>query len=275
MTDFEQRLADRTLRTVVIGCGYVGSRVRSVLTEEGLPVKGYDLAPDRSDFASLDEALDWGDVRIVCVGTGLDAARLPDTSAVASVLARCQEKPALLTALESTVTPGFCHRHWSDEEQPFVFLPERIWPAGEPTWNLRNIPRLIAGNSRTALSRAILLYRRWVPMFVPVSFTVAELAKCYENTQRAVNILLAHDLRTICESLGQRVDQVLDACNTKPFGYVHYYPGEIGGECIPMAPAFLGGWRYLPIVTAAEHAMSLHQAKREEKEQKSNDPVTA
>ena len=72
---------------------------------------------------------------------------------------------------------------------------------------------------------------------------VAETAKLHENTFRAVNIALANELALMCDRLGIRPWEVIDAAATKPFGFLPHYPGPgLGGDCIPVVPHFLA-WR--------------------------------
>jgi UDP-N-acetyl-D-glucosamine dehydrogenase len=78
----------------------------------------------------------------------------------------------------------------------------------------------------------------------PVSTAaVAEMAKLFENTYRAVNIGLANEMGQLAHALGIDIWEVIDAADTKPFGFQAFYPGPgVGGHCIPLDPQFLA-WR--------------------------------
>jgi UDP-N-acetyl-D-glucosamine dehydrogenase len=69
---------------------------------------------------------------------------------------------------------------------------------------------------------------------------VAESAKLFENTFRQVNIALVNEFSLICRALGISVHEVLEAANTKPYGFMKFSPGVgVGGHCIPVDPSFL------------------------------------
>ncbi len=88
------------------------------------------------------------------------------------------------------------------------------------------------------------LYDKVVLRAVRVSSAkVAELAKLLENTFRAVNIALVNELAIMCELLGADVWEVIEAADTKGFGFLKFYPGPgIGGHCIPIDPIYLS-WK--------------------------------
>lgn len=79
---------------------------------------------------------------------------------------------------------------------------------------------------------------------VPVSSTrTAEMVKLLENTFRMVNIGLVNEFATLCDEMGTDVWEVIQAAATKPFGYMHFYPGPgLGGHCVPVDPHFLS-WK--------------------------------
>jgi UDP-N-acetyl-D-glucosamine dehydrogenase len=115
---------------------------------------------------------------------------------------------------------------------------------GNPTWNLHNTPKLVAGVTDECRTRTELLYSTVVEHVVRCSSTtVAETAKLHENTFRAVNIALANELALMCDRLGVSAWEVIDAAATKPFAFLPHYPGPgLGGDCIPVVPHFLA-WR--------------------------------
>jgi UDP-N-acetyl-D-glucosamine dehydrogenase len=69
---------------------------------------------------------------------------------------------------------------------------------------------------------------------------VAEAAKLFENTFRQVNIALVNELALISRSLGISVREVLEAADSKPYGFMKFNPGlGVGGHCIPVDPSYL------------------------------------
>lgn len=262
----------------ILGLGYVGLPLALRFAEAGIKAVGFDIdeakirklragksyinyIPDRAireGFRSGFEATgDFSraarmDALIICVPTPLDRMREPDlsfivntTEAIAPYLRRGQ-----LVSLESTTWPG------TTEEvvQPIlergglkvgrdlflVFSPERQDP-GNPTFDTRNIPKLVGGVTPDCLALGVAMYGIAVDKVVPVSTTrVAEMAKLLENIHRAVNIGLVNELKMVCDRMGIDLFEVIDAAATKPFGFVPYYPGPgLGGHCIPIDPFYL------------------------------------
>src|SRR4051795_2309133 len=75
------------------------------------------------------------------------------------------------------------------------------------------------------------------------SARVAEAAKLWENTFRAINIGMANEMAKLCNALGIDTWEVVRAAATKPFGFMPFYPGPgIGGHCIPLDPHYLS-WK--------------------------------
>ena len=68
----------------------------------------------------------------------------------------------------------------------------------------------------------------------------SEAAKLFENTFRQVNIALVNEFAQICEAMRIPVREVLDAANTKPYGFMKFNPSAgVGGHCIPVDPSYL------------------------------------
>ncbi len=88
------------------------------------------------------------------------------------------------------------------------------------------------------------LYSKAIDKVVPVSSAkAAEMVKLLENTFRSVNIGLVNEMAIMCDILGVDVWDVIDAANTKPFGFMRFVPGPgIGGHCIPIDPHYLS-WK--------------------------------
>ncbi|HCT52289.1 MAG TPA: nucleotide sugar dehydrogenase, partial [Balneola sp.] len=68
----------------------------------------------------------------------------------------------------------------------------------------------------------------------------AEAVKLTENIFRSVNIALVNELKVVFQLMGINVHEVLDAADTKPFGFMKFTPGPgLGGHCIPIDPFYL------------------------------------
>ncbi|HEY3066271.1 MAG TPA: nucleotide sugar dehydrogenase [Methylomirabilota bacterium] len=276
------KIENRSARIAVVGQGYVGLPLAVEFARAGFHVTGIDIdgarvealargeshIPDVSSedlrgllaagryAASADSAALAGqDVVVLCVPTPLRKSKDPDVShvvAAAGDVARHLASGQLIV-LESTTYPGTTEEVLLPlfEERGLkvgvdfhlAFSPERIDP-GNPTWKVKEIPKLVGGVTPVCTEMAALLYRQVVAQLFELSSPrVAELAKLYENTFRSVNIALANELALICQHLGVNVWEVVEAAATKPFGFMPFSPGPgIGGHCIPIDPFYLS-WK--------------------------------
>jgi UDP-N-acetyl-D-glucosamine dehydrogenase len=281
-TTLGRRITARTARIAIIGQGYVGLPLAVAFATAGFPVTGLDSDPDRvATLASgrshvpdvpsgeLQALLRQGcyravtepailaesDAVLICVPTPLRKSKDPDISYVvaASQMAAARFRPGQLIILESTTYPGtteelllplFQAKGARVGDDLFLaFSPERIDP-GNPTFKVKDIPKVVGGVSDACTRLAASLYAQIVPRVHTVSSPqVAELAKLYENVFRNVNIALANEFSLMCQCLGVRTREVIDAAATKPFGFMPFYPGPgIGGHCIPVDPLYLS-WK--------------------------------
>ena len=103
------------------------------------------------------------------------------------------------------------------------------------------IPKVVGGYTPACLEKAVALYSQAVKTVVPVSSCrAAEATKLLENTFRSVNIALVNELKVVYSAMGIDVWEVINAANTKPFGFMPFYPGPgLGGHCIPIDPFYL------------------------------------
>ncbi len=281
-TTLIHQIVAHTARVTVTGQGYVGLPLAVEFATAGFPVTGLDTDPDRVAalgggrshvpdvgsehlhallhaeryHATTDPAvLGASDVVLICVPTPLRKSKDPDISYVVTAAqeAAARFRPGQLIVLESTTYPGtteelvlpmFQARGAKIGEDLFLaFSPERIDP-GNPTFKVRDIPKVVGGVTPACTRLAAALYHEIVPQVHEVSTPkVAELAKLYENVFRNVNIALANEFSLMCRRLGVSTREVIDAAATKPFGFMPFYPGPgIGGHCIPVDPLYLS-WK--------------------------------
>lgn len=282
MTTLQDKLEGKTARIAVVGQGYVGLPLAVEFAKAGFQVTGIEADKERAEIlvrgesyipdvaeADLRDVLEIGryavasdpgvlveqDVVIICVPTPLRKAKDPDISYVVSSAEEVARylRSGQMIVLESTTYPGtteevllpmFQQGGLKVGEDFFLaYSPERVDP-GNPTYKVRDIPKLVGGITPTCTRLAALLYRQIVSQVSALSSpVVAELAKLYENTFRSVNIALANEMALICHRLGVSVWEVIEAAATKPFGFLPFYPGPgIGGHCIPVDPLYLS-WK--------------------------------
>ncbi|MFW6200700.1 MAG: nucleotide sugar dehydrogenase [Gemmatimonadota bacterium] len=282
MTDPIERLSDEDITFGVLGLGYVGLPLAVEAARAGLSVIGFDVKPavatdvnsGRSHIQDLTDddvagMVDAGrleattdmdrlsecDAVSICVPTPLSKTRDPDvsfilaaTEAVAKALQRGQ-----LVVLESTTYPGTTREvvlpaleaSGLEVGRDFYlcFSPERVDPGNE-TWKIHNTPKVIGGVTKECTAAGRALYGRFIETMVPVSSTeAAELTKLLENTFRAVNIGLVNEIALMADRLGVNVWEVVEAADSKPFGFMKFVPGPgLGGHCIPVDPEYLS-WK--------------------------------
>ena len=263
----------------IIGAGYVGMPLAQVFADAGKSVVLVDVNEDVvegikrgeshiDDVSSgeLKRLVEAGritattdldvladvDAILIALPTPLSSQREPDLSIVRGAVEEIAPRlrKGQLVVLESTTYPGTTR----DEVLPILegsglrpgedfylaFSPERVDP-GRSDWPTRNTPKVVGGLDTASTERAAELYRSAVDTVVPVSSPeAAELTKLLENIFRAVNIALVNELAQLCERMDIDVWEVVEAAETKPFGFMSFKPGPgLGGHCIPIDPFYL------------------------------------
>jgi len=276
------QIRSRRSRAGVVGLGYVGLPLALELARAGFDTTGIDVDPRKvdavnrrtsyiADVSTSDLAALVGEGRLratadfaavagldtinICVPTPLRKTKDPDMSFVAAAVdgVAAHLRPGMLVILESTTYPGTTEEFVrprleagglrAGQDFFLAFSPERVDP-GNPTFNTRNVPKVVGGIDAPSTALAGALYAAAIERIVPVSSPrVAEMVKLLENTFRAVNIGLANEIAQMCDRLGVDVWEVVDAAATKPFGFMPFYPGPgLGGHCIPIDPFYLS-WK--------------------------------
>ena len=263
----------------IIGAGYVGMPLARVFAEAGKSVVLVDTADDVVDGINggkshigdvpsdvLRRLVDDGRVAatsdydavrdveaiLIALPTPLSNQREPDlsivTSAVREIAPRLRE--GQLVVLESTTYPGTTRECVqpiletsglkAGEHFHLAFSPERVDP-GRSDWTTKNTPKLVGGLTARCTERAAALYRSAVDSVIQVSSPeTAEMSKLLENIFRAVNIALVNELAQLCERMNLDVWEVVEAAESKPFGFMSFKPGPgLGGHCIPIDPFYL------------------------------------
>jgi UDP-N-acetyl-D-glucosamine dehydrogenase len=263
----------------IVGAGYVGMPLAQVFAEVGKKVVLVDVSEQvvdginrgeshigdvssdvlkklvdggfiaaTSDYGELADA----DAILIALPTPLSSQREPDlsilTNAVEQVAPRLRKGDVVV--LESTTYPGTTREVVqpilersglkAGEDFHLAFSPERVDP-GRSDWTTRNTPKLVGGLTPACTERAAALYRSAVNVVVPMSSPeAAEMTKLLENIFRAVNIALVNELAQLCERMDMDVWEVVEAAETKPFGFMSFKPGPgLGGHCIPIDPFYL------------------------------------
>lgn len=192
---------------------------------------------------------------IIAVPTPLHQNRTPNLDFLESALRNVANSlPANVTLIsESTSFPGTTRefiiplirslREDHAISMSFAAAPERIDPKNQK-WTLNNTPRIIGGIDSKSTEKARMFYDSICSQVLTVpSLEVAEMSKLLENTFRQVNIALINQLAVFCNQLGIDIHEVIQAADTKPYGFMKFFPGAgVGGHCIPIDPMYLY-WR--------------------------------
>ena len=275
-------MSEHMRNIAIVGQGYVGLPLALACVEAGFTVVGIDIDEYRvselnrgnshiedisderlaaaitqkkyaasSNFFEIARA----EIVVIAVPTPLNEAREPDLTALERAVRSIAPQLSVGTLLisESTSYPGTARELvfpiieeilGNDSASiDIASAPERVDP-GNTKYDHKNTPRIVAGLTKQATSRAAEFYRTFTDIVHEVSSPeVAEAAKLLENTFRQVNIALANEIAIISHKLGIDVREVIDAADSKPYGFMKFLPGAgVGGHCIPVDPSYLS-WR--------------------------------
>jgi UDP-N-acetyl-D-glucosamine dehydrogenase len=277
-----QRISSGEAGIGIIGLGYVGLPLALAFAEKGFQVLGFDVDTAKieaieqgecyikhldssrlrhavkngsfaatADFGRLGEP----DALLICVPTPLTRHREPDMRYVTTTVEQIRAclRPGQLVVLESTTYPGttgelvqtaLAESGLTCGTDFFLaFSPEREDP-GNPKYGTTTIPKVVGGVDTISGNLAETLYNQVIAKTIRVSSAAAaEATKLTENIFRAVNIALVNELKVVYDRMGIDIWEVLDAAESKPFGFMRFNPGPgWGGHCIPLDPFYLS-WK--------------------------------
>ena len=275
-----QKIKEKKARIGIIGLGYVGLPLAIEFCKVGFRVTGLDIDNEKIDLLSkgksyikhipnkninylmqgnnFEGSTDFSsigqlDCILICVPTPLNKNREPDMGYVISTAHKMSPYIVKnqLIVLESTTFPGTTQEVLipelelgsdlkANKDFYIAYSPEREDPNNKE-YTIATTPKVIGSDDPTGLELADSLYSFIANKTVLVSGTkVAEATKLTENVFRAVNIALVNELKIIYEKMGIDIWEVIEACKTKPFGFMPFYPGPgLGGHCIPIDPFYL------------------------------------
>lgn len=259
----------------VVGLGYVGMTIATVLADVGLKVLGVERRPEIVDMTRagqphfvevglkdmLGDVIGSGhltvstefdpaahcDVYLISVGTPLDQsgrARLDFISTATRQVADNMRDGALVI-LRSTVKIGTTR----DVVAPILaatgkrfeiaMCPERTLE-GRALQELRKLPQIVGADSEGTRERASRLFRHLTDTVIGVSsLETAEIVKLVDNTFRDVQFGFANEVARICDAYGVNAMEVI---NGGKLGYPRTnvaLPGLVGGPCLAKDPHIL------------------------------------
>ena len=259
----------------IVGLGYVGLTLATVLAEVGMKVLGVEKRQEVVDLtnsgkphfseAGIDEALSRVvksghlvssqefdaaapcDVYIITVGTPLNAdgkARLDMIEAASRQVADNMPDGALVI-LRSTVKIGTARTvvapilEASGKSFAIAMCPERTLE-GKALQELRELPQIVGADTQEVRDRAAAVFRRLTNTVVQVaSLETAEIIKLVDNTYRDVQFAFANEVARVCEVYDVNAHEVIASGK---LGYKRTnvpLPGLVGGPCLEKDPHIL------------------------------------
>ena len=237
----------------IIGMGFVGVTLGTVLANAGYRVVGYDLRTDVSDMLNRGEtpfheqglseaiaaAVNQSLLRctsdpancaarnyVICVGTPVDGANLPLLQPLEQACEHVSNlvQPGDLVILRSTVPPGVTRSVAlrilesgsslrGGVDFDLAFAPERT-AEGKALRELRELPQVVGGLTGRASRRAAEVFSRVTDKIIEVgSLETAELVKTIDNTYRDCRFAYANEIAAICEACGVDALEAISAAN--------------------------------------------------------------
>lgn len=259
----------------IVGLGYVGLTLATVLAEAGNTVIGVEKRPDLVEMTNqgtphftetgLPDALAGVtrfkklvaaerfdnsfscDTYIITVGTPLSAegvARLDMIEQAARDIAENMRDGALVI-LRSTVKVGTTRDvvapilAASGKKFDIAMCPERTLE-GKALQELRELPQIVGADDQAVADRAAAVFRRLTNSIVLVSdIETAEIIKLVSNTFRDVQFAFANEVARVCDAFGVSAHEVISAGK---LGYNRTnipLPGLVGGPCLEKDPHIL------------------------------------
>lgn len=259
----------------IVGLGYVGLTLGTVLAETGSKVIGVEKRQDIVELTSnglphfsetgLPEALSRVvqrgaltavqqlpeqpacNVYIITVGTPLSAdgqARVDMIEAATREVATNMPDGALVI-LRSTVKVGTTRDvvapilTASGKRFDIAMCPERTLE-GEALQELRELPQIVGADTEAVRDRAAAVFRRLTNSIVQVSsLETAEIIKLVDNTFRDVQFAFANEVARLCDTFKVNAHEVI---STGKLGYKRTnvaLPGLVGGPCLEKDPHIL------------------------------------
>ena len=243
----------------VVGLGYVGYPLLLEFSKH-FKVIGFDVNKKKVEkysalhknveITSEPSSIKKADVVIIAVPTPVTKTKQPDLYFVesASRVVGKNLKKGCIVVLESTVYPGVTEEIVGpilEEESKMVlgkdfkigYSPERVNP-GDKNHTIDKIVKVVSGMDRETTDILSEIYGKITTVYKAENIKTAEAAKVIENIQRDLNIALMNELSIIFNKLGLNTKAILEAASTK-WNFNRYYPGLVGGHCIPVDPYYL------------------------------------
>jgi len=263
------------MRIAVIGLGYVGLTLATVMGEVGFSVVGVEKRKDVVDKTNsgvphfsetglggaLRRVTSSGnlkavteineekpcDVYVITVGTPLNAEGLARLDMIESAVNQVVDHmpDGALIILRSTVKIGTTRNivspilEKSGKRFEIAMCPERTLE-GKALQELRQLPQIVGADDPAVRDRAAAIFRTLTNSIVQVSsLEAAEIVKLVDNTYRDVQFAFANEVARLCEAFDVNAHEVIVSGK---LGYLRtnvQLPGLVGGPCLEKDPHIL------------------------------------
>jgi nucleotide sugar dehydrogenase len=230
----------------VIGAGFVGGSLGTVMAEKGFRVFSYDktgkvahgceppkffltgeIAKNTTDVVRACEQKEgFSSVYFVCLPTPMFEDGSADLSIVEGVLDELASVPGKrIAVVKSTVPPGSTE-HWNQKYEGtglrVVFCPEFLRESSALD-DMRNQDRIILGGPRPQINTVKQIFQAAFPKvpIVKTSSTNAELTKYVTNCFLAMKVSFANEIYQLCNALDEAglnadYDRVIECATLDP-----------------------------------------------------------
>jgi UDP-N-acetyl-D-mannosaminuronic acid dehydrogenase len=259
----------------VVGLGYVGLTLATVLAEAGNKVIGVEKRSEVVDQTNagiphfsetgLQEALSRVvksgslvaterldpeavcDTYIITVGTPLSSDGIVRTDMIEAATREvtANMRDGALVILRSTVKVGTTRDvvspilAASGKRFDIAMCPERTLE-GEALQELRQLPQIVGADDPAVSDRAAAIFQRLTNSIVQVSsLEAAEIIKLVDNTYRDVHFAFANEVARVCDAFEVNAHEVI---SSGKLGYKRTnvpLPGLVGGPCLEKDPHIL------------------------------------
>lgn len=233
----------------IIGCGFVGSSIRTGLCEKN-KVETYDkYNKDLSTVENLEELVSKSNILFVCLPTPMKQDGSCDISIVEEAVFEIdyytKNLDKKIVVIKSTVPPGTTKtlQEKTSASIDVVFNPEFLTEANHIE-DFKNQKRIVLGgdNCNESLEKIKTMYMRQFPEvpYVMCGSLEAEITKYFCNCYLATKVSFANEMRQLCDSLNADYNRIVEASvyDTR-IGKSHFsVPGPdgkrgFGGSCFP------------------------------------------
>ena len=256
----------------IVGLGYVGLTLATVMAEKGFYVVGVEKRKDivnlinrgRSFFfePGLEKALlkltksnklnakyafdkkNQSNVYIITVGTPIKNNKKPRLDMIKRATNEVANhmKEGALVILRSTVKIGTTRNivkkilEKTGKKFDLAMCPERTLE-GNALKELLSNPQIIGADTRKERMRAASIFKKITKTIIPVSsLETAEIMKLVDNTYRDVHFAFANEVARVCEVFKINVLDVISK-GKKKFKRTNLpMPGLVGGPCLEKDP---------------------------------------